>query len=322
MEAAMNTDFGSIFSRAWNITWKHKILWVFGFFTVLVGGSNGSYGNNFSYRFGNGDTPRYYGQLPPEIQSIVDWANKLDWGTIVAYISIALTVMCFLWVVFAVLSILGRGGLIGGIAKADSDGAVSFREAWALGRRYFWRLLAVMVLEFLTMLAAVFVILLPVIILAVIPFVCCLGIPLAVVVLAGFLFLSLYFYFVQVAIATEDLSLTAAFGKAFNVLRDRIVPSFVIGLILFIVNIGIALATAVLFVPSMGLLFAAFWPMIIETGALNMGLLYAAIIVGLVTLPVAWLIESVVATWRTAVWTLAYRQFARSVPPAQPPATL
>jgi len=322
MEVAMNTDFGSVFSRAWNITWKHKILWIFGFFTALISGSNGSYGNNFNYRFGRGDTPRYYGQLPPEIKSIVDWANQLDWGTIVAYISIALTLMCALWVVFVILGIIGRGGLIGGIVKADSDGAVSFREAWALGRRYFWRLLAVMVLEFLTMLAAVFVILLPVIILAVIPFVCCLGIPLAVVVLAGFLFLSLYFYYVQLAIASEDLSLTAAFGKAFNVLRDRIVPSFVIGLILFIVNIGIFLATAILFVPSMGLLFAAFWPMIFEMGTLNMGLLYAAIIVGLVTLPVVWLIESVVETWRTAVWTLAYKQFSRSVPPAQPPAAL
>jgi hypothetical protein len=318
MEADMNIEFGKIFSRAWNITWKHKILWFFGFLSILAGGENLRVSSNSGYRFSSGDMPRYTGQLPPEIQSIIDWFTNLDWGAIVAYASIAITLLCLLWLVFIVLSIIGRGGLIGGIAKADADGAVSLREAWGYGRRYFWQILAIGILEFLTMFALVLFIGVPIAILAVIPVLCCVGIPLAVVAIAGLLFLSLYFYYVRIGVVVEDLGLAAGFGRAFNILRDNITPSFLIGLVTFVVNLGVGLVTLVIFVPSGGLFFAAFWPMIAEMGTINMGILYAAIIVGLVTLPVAWLMESVLVTWRTSVWTLAYKQFLKKAPPLPP----
>jgi hypothetical protein len=319
----MNIEFGQILSRAWNITWKYKVLWFFGFLTILAGGGSsgggdGGGGGGTGYRFANGDIPRYSGQLPPEIQSIVDWANKLDWTTIVAYISIALALVCILWLICFILSVIGRGGLIGGILKADFDGTVSFHEAWTLGRRYFWRILAVKIIAFLSMLIASVVVVVS-IIMAFIPLVCCLGIPLCLLVIGGLLFLSLYFYFVQLAVVAENLSLGEAFGKAFNTLRDRIGPAFLFGLITFLVSLGVGLGTLILVVPSIGLFFAAFWPMIIETGPISMGLLYAALIVFLVTLPVILLIQSVLETWRTAVWALAYKRFIQ--PPSAPVAS-
>jgi hypothetical protein len=316
MEVAMNIDFGQIFSRAWTITWKHKILWIFGFFAILAGSGGGNYsGSGTGYRFGNNDVPRFTGQLPPEIQSIVDWANKLDWTTIVAYVSIAIALVCILWLICFILSVIGRGGLIGGILKADFDGTVSFREAWTLGRRYFWRILAVKLVSFLTMLVASIIVGLS-FIMAVIPLVCCIGIPLCLLVLGGLLFLSLYFYFVQIAIVAENLSIGVAFGKAFNILRDRIGPAFLVGIITFLVQLGVGLGMLVLFVPSVGLFLSAFWPVIIATGPISMSLLYAALIVFLVTIPVSFLIQSVLETWQTAVWALVYKRFA--TPPAAP----
>jgi hypothetical protein len=318
MEVAMNIDFGQVFSRAWTVTWKHKILWLFGFLAILAGSGNANVSFNGSgYRFGNGDVPRYYGQLPPEIQSIVDWANKLDWTTIVAYVSIALALVCVLWLICFILSVIGRGGLIGGILKADFDGTISFREAWTLGRRYFWRILAVKIVSFLTMLVASIIVGVS-FVMAIIPLVCCLGIPLCLLAIGGILFLSLYFYFVQIAIVAENLSIGVAFGKAFNILRDRIGPAFLFGIVTFLVSLGVGLGMLILFVPSVGMFLAAFWPMMIQTGPVSMGLLYAALIIFLVTLPIAWLVQSVLETWRTAVWALAYKRFA--LPPAAPQA--
>ena len=34
----MNFDFGGTLRRAWQITWKHKILWLFGLLSALAGG--------------------------------------------------------------------------------------------------------------------------------------------------------------------------------------------------------------------------------------------------------------------------------------------
>ena len=33
----MTFDFGELLSRAWQITWKHKMLWVFGFVQTMAG---------------------------------------------------------------------------------------------------------------------------------------------------------------------------------------------------------------------------------------------------------------------------------------------
>ena len=38
----MNFNFGEVLSRAWQIVWKHKVLWIFGIFGLqLAAGSKG-----------------------------------------------------------------------------------------------------------------------------------------------------------------------------------------------------------------------------------------------------------------------------------------
>lgn len=308
----MNIELGQILSRAWNITWKHKILWVFGFFSILAGegGGGGNFGGGSGFRVSNNDVSRYTGELPPEIQNIVNWFNQLDWATIVLYFCILIGVILLLWIICFVLGIIGRGGLIGGILKADADNTVSFREAWTLGRRYFWRILVIKIIAFLTLLAASIVTGLS-IIMAFIPFVCCLGIPLCILAIAGLLFLSLYFYFVQLAVVAENLDLGAASGRGFHMLRDHIGPAILVGFILFMVSLGVGLVAFAMFLPVIGLALAGFWPMIAQFGSINMGMLYAAGIMFLVLLPVTWLIQSVIETWQTAVWALAYKRFTQ-----------
>jgi hypothetical protein len=45
-------DVGRILTRAWQITWRWKVLWILGFLAALAQGTGGP---NASYSFSNGD---------------------------------------------------------------------------------------------------------------------------------------------------------------------------------------------------------------------------------------------------------------------------
>ena len=55
-----NFNFGEVLTRAWQIIWKHKVLWIFGILASCArgggGGSSGG-GGNSGYQTGSGDNP-------------------------------------------------------------------------------------------------------------------------------------------------------------------------------------------------------------------------------------------------------------------------
>ncbi len=158
----MSINYSSIFSKAWTITWKYKILWIFGFLAMLGSGGSGFNGST-NYRASNNFGPAQVDQsnLPPAWKSFFDQLFQINLNT---WITIIVGVVCCLFLLFVilwVLSILGRGGLIGGIVKADAAGSITFREAWGMSRRYFWRLLVLRLLRIAVGIAVALVILLP-----------------------------------------------------------------------------------------------------------------------------------------------------------------
>ena len=56
-----NFNFGEILTRAWQIIWKHKILWIFGIL-ASCGRSSGNFNSSRGSR-GNGGA----GGLPPQV---------------------------------------------------------------------------------------------------------------------------------------------------------------------------------------------------------------------------------------------------------------
>src|SRR5215204_6597599 len=62
--AMNNFNFGEILTRAWQIIWKHKVLWVFGILASCGrGGSSGNSGNSGS----SGDNGFGGSDLPPQV---------------------------------------------------------------------------------------------------------------------------------------------------------------------------------------------------------------------------------------------------------------
>lgn len=131
----MNFDFGDILTRAWRITWNNKGLWVLGILASLISGSGFNPGSNG----GNGGSGSGWRGDQYEFQQFQRFWEQYQ-ATILA---VVLGVVCFfivLSIIFLVLGLIGRGGLIAGARKASSAGSVTLGEAWGEGRANLGRL--------------------------------------------------------------------------------------------------------------------------------------------------------------------------------------
>lgn len=110
-------DIGKVLTRAWEIIWKHKILWVFGFFASFISqpgsssfeGSGGG-GGGTGYQFDGEEIPF----LPPAYQRYVYEFNQFvleNSETIFTVGLILIAIGVLLGIFFYLLGNLGRIGL-------------------------------------------------------------------------------------------------------------------------------------------------------------------------------------------------------------------
>ena len=116
-------DLGYILRRAWEITWRHKVLWIFGFLVALGSGASGQ--SSVEYR-------RPVGELPPEVQrTIYEFVTGPYFvAAIVALILVGLCVGLLL----AFVGALARAALVDQVREAEESGTPSasagFRAGW------------------------------------------------------------------------------------------------------------------------------------------------------------------------------------------------
>ncbi|MFM8320050.1 MAG: hypothetical protein ACKOC5_03960 [Chloroflexota bacterium] len=130
-------DYGEIFSKAWKIIWKHKILWVFGIL-ASCGSRGGGGGGGGNYNFNNNDFSN--GNIPAPFRNLPDWFNHPENFT--GLIILIVVTLCIISIIALVLGVVGRAGLIRGAYHADRDENVvlSFGSLFSEGLRYFWRI--------------------------------------------------------------------------------------------------------------------------------------------------------------------------------------
>ncbi|MBI3177965.1 MAG: hypothetical protein HYZ35_08230 [Chloroflexi bacterium] len=291
-------DYGNTLSRAWKITWNNKILWLFGFLAGLgttSGGDNGGRGNVEVSNGGPGNI------LPPDLE------RQLQRPEVIA---IVVTVACVLLVIglalFA-LSIIGRGGLIGGIRLADDNGKVSFGEAWAAGVRNFWRMLGIqLVLLLAGLLIGSFGLLTGLIGAATLGLGLVCLLPILCLLVLALIPLGILAHFAQFGIVVDNLGVMDAFRKGWQVLKDNLGPIIILAIILVIIGVVTGL---VLVAPFVGIVLPAMAAFILNPERPNAGLLIGSGLALLCYLPIAIVLGSILQTWSNSVWTLAYRQF-------------
>jgi hypothetical protein len=128
--------YSEIIQRAVQITWRNKVLWVFGIALALFGGmQGGNSGGGFQYSFGSADMQRWSQGMPP------------DWNSVAAGILAIVGLVAVLALIWGIIGIIVRytsvGALIGMTAEIEAGEKTSFGAGLRRGWRRLLRLFAI-----------------------------------------------------------------------------------------------------------------------------------------------------------------------------------
>jgi hypothetical protein len=308
-------DLGYVLRRAWQITRRHKILWLFSFLVSL--GTVGKFLSSGS----NSRWEQIARELPPDAQRVA-----LDFISSPYFVAV-LVLLVMLGIVvslgLAILGALGRAAVVDQVQAAENQGTVSLHAGWQAGQRHVWSVfflrlllglpaagvtlagvlpvvgmlflisnqerLEVVIPGVLATELAIFTWLFPAICLAVL-----LSIPLNVLQRLAIR-----------ACVLEQRGIRASIVEAWTMLRENLGQLSLVWLVTVIVGggalvlLGLPLALVTLSFLTVALLTTLISPLLFTGLTLLIGL--SAWLVGAA-------INSVVETFTSTVWTLAYRE--------------
>lgn len=291
-------DISAIFKRAWEITWKHKGLWVLGILAGCSGGgsqSSSSVSRIPEYQFEGGEFPRFE-----------RWAQSVPEET---WVVIAIAIVCgllLLALVFWVLAAIGNGGLIAGFQMAETGETLTLASAFQQGLTFFWKLLLIQLIVGIASL----LIFLPLIVGGVLLSVFTLGIgvicflPLICLLIPLSLAITIYTLLAQIATIVERLEIIAAFQRAWEVLRTNIGEVVVMGLIL---GVGGFIVGLVLAMPFIFMALPVITGFAVGTETSGIAGLSVTVVGILLYIPILIVASGIMRTFITGSWTLTYR---------------
>lgn len=307
-------DIGEILTKAWQIIWKHKVLWIFGLLASCANaGSNGS--NGLRYEFDSSDN--IPGIVPPE--GLENFFNNLEGPRLFLFIGGLLLIGLLVILVLVFLSTIGRIGLIRGAYLADQGAEkLTFGELFTGSLRYFWRLfglnLLVWVASFLVALILIFLLVVPIAVtaglaaLCLLPFLCVL-VPLAIVV-------SFFVYSTveqaNVALVVDDIGILEALQRAWVLVRTNLGNILVIYLVVWLGGLVVAFLIAL---PFFLIVVPAIFGIAAGEQLLGVGIAIS-LICGVIYLPVLLVLNSMLMSYVETAWTLTYLRLTRR--PAAP----
>ena len=304
-------DYGKILTRAWEITWRWKILWVLGFLAALgSGGGGGSSGGSSSYTTGGEDWDQWFGYT--------HYGPGIPAGVIAAIVGIGCLVL-IIGIAIWVVSVIARGGLIAGVQQVEEKGETSFGSAWRAGAKRFWSLFGI------SFLAAI-----PLIILAVIGVIVLIamfagsgfaftesgvagGLGIASSILCGgvlccgliivTIILQQIRLYAERAAVLEELGWIEAFVRGWNVLKANLGATIVFWVIFLAIGIVLAIVVGIVMV-------ATVVPFVALVANIDPGPWLLAPICGggLIAIILGSLFSAIVEAFTSATWTLAYRE--------------
>jgi hypothetical protein len=325
-------DLGYILRRAWEITWRHRALWLFGFLASL---------GTVSVRLGTSSSrwESVTRELPPEIQ------HRISAFLGSPYLAVAIVVLVLAGIALSagltLLGALARAALVDQVRTVEDVGVATLRSGWEAGRRHLWTVFGIRLLLGLPIIVATVTGALPVVGMALlvagqdrpavlVPDVFAMEFALLACLLPAICLAVLLSVPLSVlqrlavrACVLEERGVRESIRSAWSMSREHLGSLALVWLILLCVGVGVAM---VVFLPlvlvmvalmAISLLAALFSPLAFVGLVLVIG--FSAWLLGAA-------INSVVETFSSAVWTLAYRELTglgltgeEPVPPGSTP---
>jgi hypothetical protein len=293
----MNFNFGEILTRAWQIIWKHKILWVFGILASCSrGGGSGSSGASSS-----GNSGFSSGQPIPFDQGMEQfnqWMNE----NLALFVGAVILVLVLV-LLFAFLGTIGRIGLIKGTYKAErGTEQLVLGELFSESIPYFWRVFGLSFLIGLAFLLIFIPILLFGVFTAGIGFACLL--PLLCLLIPVGLVVNIVIEQANAAIVLEELTMLDGLRRGWEIVKSNIVAVLIMAIILAVIGGVIGLVVAIpllLAVIPAALAFAI-------GEAQNWAPLMLAGVCVCLYLPIVITVQGIIVAYIESAWTLTYLQ--------------
>lgn len=307
-------DIGYVLTRAWQIIWKHKVLWIFGILAGCTGSGGG--GNGFRSGF-RGEMPQQYPQFIQPFENMPGWQVALLIGLVVLVILVLVVLAIF-------LSTIGRVSLIRGTQQVEGGAAsVTFGELFSGSMPYFWRVFGLGLLVGLLVLIVGALIA----IFAVAGVAVTLGlgllclIPLLCVLVPVIWFISVIVEQSSIAIVLENLSIMNGLRRGWEVVRANLGTVIIMALILVL---GVEFIGGVIIsLPFVAIVLPAVLTVALRNNGLQgpgLGLVLAGLCF-VAYLPVYLVLNGILRSYIESAWTLTFMRLAGKPVALQPSPT-
>lgn len=300
----MKLDYVEIMRRSWEITWKYKFLWLFGFIIAMTAGGN-NFSNSLNYQNSGGTS---------NAGSSISQFAMANLVIILFFVS----VLALLGFVILILSIFSQAGLVGCVAKIERGEPTSLSDGFRIGAKNFWRVLGLNLLIGLIVFCLIMVIVVPFVIIIVVmasggnqganlaPGLCCL-IPLFILfifmLVVVITVLSVAGIYATRFIVLEQGKVFMSFKRSFTFMRQKWTETLLTFLLVMLVS---GIVGAILMIP--GLLFGLPAFLTILAGAISQNIVVIVLgAVGIMFMVIFMsFLNGVLEVYRSTVWTLTF----------------
>lgn len=309
----MNFNFGEILTRAWQIIWKNRVLWIFGILASCGRGGSSFNGSGSSRGDGGFDTPS---DLPPQVIQFLQTVQE----NLTTFIAITVALVCIIWIVAIFLNTIGKIGLIRSTSQADGGaGNLIFGQLFSESTPYFWRIFGLSLLLGLPVILVVMALAAGLAVFAIsasgVSDAATLGTIAFVPILIGCFCVLIPVMFVvhmitrqaENAIVLEEMRVLPALSRGWEIFRNNLGPIIIMAIILAVINFAAGLIVAI---PVIIVALPAILAFVVGE-AQNWTPLAIAGVCLCLYIPIALLLNGIAIAYTESAWTLTYLRLTK-----------